>query len=83
VTRQLFDKFREEGLAVSYTMEDFRRQYVKEHFAELTPAEQEEVLQSLPPERRLAGLSAEQIRQYLDRLSTGPPVTPRKSRRKK
>jgi len=37
----------------------------------------------LPPEERLAGLSAEQIRQYLDRLTTGRVVPPRKPRRKK
>jgi hypothetical protein len=69
-----------------FTMEDFRRQFVKEHFHELTPEEQEEVLKTLSPEQRLAGLSAEQIeqvRQYLDRLSAERPVTPRKPRRKK
>jgi hypothetical protein len=68
---------------MSYTMEDFKRDYVKEHFAKLTPKEQEEVLQSLPPERRLAGLSPEQIRQYLDQLTAGRPAKPRKPRRKK
>jgi hypothetical protein len=68
---QLFDKLQREGFAMSYTMEDFRRQYVKDHFAQLTPEEQREalerlspehrreVLQALPPEERLAGLSPE------------------------
>jgi Mg/Co/Ni transporter MgtE len=76
-------------------MEDFNRQYIKEHFAQLTPQEQrealqalplekqQEVLDALPPERRLAGLSAEQIRQYLERLTTTRPSAPRKPRRKK
>src|SRR6266542_3049856 len=71
---QLFERLREEGFAMSYTMADFERDYIKEHFKKLTPEErrealesltpdeQQEVLQSLPPERRLAGLSAEQIR---------------------
>jgi hypothetical protein len=68
---------------MSYTMEDFKRDYIKKHFPHLTPQEQEEVLQSLPPERRLAGLSAEQIRQYLARLSPEPPGASRKPRRKK
>ena len=80
---------------MSYTMEDFVRDYIKEHFPQLTPEEQREVLkrlsperrrevlESLPPEERLAGLSAEQIRQYLDALTTGPPARPRKPRRKK
>ena len=80
---QLFEKFRKEGFAMSFTMEDFRRQYVKEHFAQLTPKEREEVLLALPPEERLAGLSAEQIRQYLDRLTSGRPAATRKPRRKK
>jgi hypothetical protein len=69
---QLFDRLHEEGFAMSYTMEDFQRQYAKEHFGQLTPAEQREalerlspehrreVLQSLPPEERLAGLPPEE-----------------------
>jgi hypothetical protein len=57
---QLFERFQEEGLTMSFTMEDFQRQYAKEHFARLTPEEQQEVLQKLPPERRLAGLPPEQ-----------------------
>src|SRR5438094_362084 len=89
---QLFEKLRGEGFAMSFTMEDFNRQYIKEHFPQLTPKEREEVLRALPPERRLAGLppeqrlaglSAEQIRQYLDQLSAGRPTAPRKPRRKK
>ena len=80
---------------MSYTMEDFVRDYIKEHFPRLTPeerrevlqslpaAERKEVLRSLPPEERLAGLSAEQIRQYLDQLTAGRPARPRKPRRKK
>jgi hypothetical protein len=90
--KQLFERFQGEGLTMSYTMEDFQRQYVKDHFSQLTPQEQEEVLQSLPLERRLAGLpleqrlaglSAEQIRQYLDRLTTERTTAQRKPRRKK
>lgn len=65
-----------------FTMEDFQRQYVKEHFQQLTPEKREEVLQTLPLEERLAGmpleqrladLSAEQleaVREYLDRRPT-------------
>jgi hypothetical protein len=68
---QLFEKLRGEGFAM-WTMEDFTRQYVKEHFSRLTPEEcrealellppekREEVLRSLPPEERLAGLAPEQ-----------------------
>jgi hypothetical protein len=89
---QLFVRFQEEGFAMAYTWADFERDYIKEHFPKLSPEEQEEVLRSLPPERRLAGLppeqrlsglTAEQIRQYLDRLTAGRPAAPRKQRRKK
>jgi hypothetical protein len=80
---QLFERLQGEGFDMSFTMEDFNRQYIKEHFPQLTPEVQEEVLRSLPPERRLAGLSAEQIRQYLARLSPERPATQRKPRRKK
>lgn len=80
---QLFEGFQAEGLAMPFTMEDFRRQFVKEHFPQLSDEEQEEVLRRLPPERRLAGLTEEQIRQYLDRLSSRQPAPKRKPRRKK
>jgi hypothetical protein len=90
---QLFERFRKEGFAMAFTMEDFKRQYIMEHFSQLTPEEQRkalerlspehrrEVLQSLPPEERLAGLSPEQIQQYLDHLTTGRPAATRKPRR--
>jgi hypothetical protein len=68
---------------MSYTMEDFQRQYAMEHFLKLTPEEQREVLRSLPPEELLSVLSAEQVRQYLDQLAAGRPTKPRTSRRKR
>jgi hypothetical protein len=92
---QLFEQLRGEGVIMAYTIEDFRRDYAKKHFAQLTPAERREALKSLPPEEReevlqalpleerLAGLSAEQIRRYLDRLTTRRPAATRKPRRKK
>jgi hypothetical protein len=92
---QLFERLQGEGFAMAFTMEDFKREYIKEHFPRLTPEEQEEVLQSLPPEKRrevqqslppeelLGALSAEQIRAYLDRLTAGRPAQPGKPRRKK
>ena len=89
---QLFEGLQAEGLAMPFTMEDFQRQFIKDHLPKLTPKERKEVLQmlpaeerlaGLPAEERLAGLSAEQIRQYLDRLSAGRPASPRKRRPKK
>lgn len=80
---QLFEGLQAEGYSMPFTMEDFQRQFVKEHFSKLTPEDQEQLLLALPPEKRLAGLSAEQIRQYLDRLSAEHPAAHGKPRRKK
>jgi hypothetical protein len=57
----------------------------REMLESLPRKEQQEVLKALPLETRLAGLSAEQIQQYLDRLTAGRATRPRprKSRRKK
>ena len=79
---------------MSYTMEDFQRQYAKDHFARLTPEEQRQALELLSPERRrevlkslpvedlLAALSTEQI-QHLQQQAANRPAEPRKPRRKK
>jgi hypothetical protein len=79
---QLFGQLRAEGFAVSFTMEDFQRQYAKEHFAQLTPEERREALESLAPEELLGVLSAEQIQQYLDQLAAGRPAVAGKPRHK-
>jgi hypothetical protein len=49
----------------------------------LSPEELRKKVDSLPPEERLAGLTPEQIRHYLDQLTTPRPAEPRKPRRKK
>jgi hypothetical protein len=54
---ELFEGLEAEGFAMPYTMEDFQRDFVKKHFAKLTPEAQKEVLQTLPPATRLASLS--------------------------
>jgi hypothetical protein len=66
---QLFERLQGEGFAVSFTMEDFNRQYVKEHFAQLTPEEQREVLQRLSPEHRREVLEALPLEERLAGLS--------------
>src|SRR5262249_28503685 len=88
----LFESLNGEVFAMPYTMEDFKRDYVKGHFAKLTPEEQrqalerlspeqrQQVLQSLPAEERLAGLSEEEIRHYLERLTADRSSEPRKPR---
>ena len=72
---QLLKGFQEEGIIMPYTMEDFRREYAKKHFKDLSPEEQQEVLKDLSPEQRLKDLSPEQRlkdlspEQVLDALS--------------
>jgi hypothetical protein len=63
---RLFEQYRKEGIQMPYTMEDFRRDYVREHIEDLTAEERlrglppEERLKGLPPEERLKGLSPEE-----------------------
>jgi hypothetical protein len=89
---QLFDRFQGEGLVMTFTMEDFKRQVIGEQLAKLTPKERRAILEALPPEERLAGIPpeerlagmpAEQIRRYLEQLTAGRPARPRKPRRKR
>jgi hypothetical protein len=80
---QLFRGFQAEGTAMPFTMNDFRRQFVKEHFPELTRKEREDVIQSLPPEERLAGLTQDEIRAYLEKMAAENPAPVPKRRRKK
>jgi hypothetical protein len=80
---QLFETFQTEGFAMPFTMEDFNRQYIKDHFERLTPKERQDVLRRLPVEERLVGLTADEVREYLDRLSGERPAKSRKPRRKK
>lgn len=63
-----------------YTMEDFRRDYVREHLKELTPKER---LEGLSPEERLKGLSPKVIEGILKKMKAERKTPPRKTRRKK
>jgi hypothetical protein len=60
-----------EGLNMPYTMEDFKREFLKEHLKELTP------------EERLQGLSREEIGRTLKRMKAERRSPPRKPRRRK
>jgi hypothetical protein len=55
---KLFEGLQREGLAMPFTMEDFNRQYIKEHFSRLTPEEQAEALRTLPPQEQQEVLKA-------------------------
>jgi hypothetical protein len=80
---QLFDRFRQEGFTMTYTMEDFMRDTVKEHIKKLTAEERRELFQSLSVTDLLTLLSPEQIQQLRDQLSADRPAQPRKPRRKR
>ena len=54
---------------MSFTMEDFQRQYAKKHFAKLTPQEQREALGRLSPERRREFLQSLPVNELLTFLS--------------
>ena len=68
---------------MSYTMEDFKRDYVKEHFANLPQKEQKEMLRSLSTDVLRSLLSAEQLEQ-LAQFAAPTAASPklRKPRRK-
>jgi hypothetical protein len=56
---RLIAQYRKEGVQMSYTMEDFKRDYRQFVIEQLTP---EEIRAAFPPEKLLAGLSPEQVR---------------------
>jgi len=92
---QLFERLRGEGFTMSYTMQDFTRDFIKEHFGKLSPEERREfmrtlpaeerreIVRSVPAEERLAELSPDEIRHYLDRLTASKSAASPKRRRKK
>jgi hypothetical protein len=63
VMNALHEHYGVEGAEMSYTWEDFRRDFAKEHLHELTL---EERLEGLSPEERLKGLSAKEIARRLE-----------------
>ena len=76
--------FKVEDITV-YTMEDFKRDYHREHFLKLSREDQQEILESLLPEmlQSMPPEKAEQIRRCLDQLTTGRAAETRKRRRKR
>jgi hypothetical protein len=80
---RLLGSYQGEGIAMSYTMADYRRDTAKEYFNELTPEERRKVLENLTAEERLAGLSAEEIAAYLKKLKSERPSRKARPRRKR
>ncbi len=86
----LFGVYHGEGLAVSYTMADYRRDKAVEQYQQMTPEERkkalqrfpaEERLESLSPEERLASLSPKEIATYLKKRQSSRPPRKGKPRR--
>jgi hypothetical protein len=74
VINQLFNQYSLEGIAMPYSMEQFRKDYVRAHLSDLDPEEvfsrfgPEERLKGLGSEERLKGLDQEEIERYLKKL---------------
>ena len=64
IINQVFERCREEGIAVSYTMEEFRRDYTREHLHLLSP---DEVLSHYKPDEVLSHYKPEQLISVLTR----------------
>jgi hypothetical protein len=62
---KLFKGYAREDLSMPYTMEQFRRECIKEFIKDFTPEERREALATLPLEERLQGLSLQEIEDYL------------------
>ena len=83
LVNELLQEYQREGIAMPYTMQDFRRDYAKEHFKDLTPEEQQEAIKGLTPEQVLEALTPEQLERLREQLITEPKSSwPKKRRRK-
>jgi hypothetical protein len=51
IVNQLFGAYRREGLTMPYTMQDFRREVIREYLEELTPEQRREFMNELTPEK--------------------------------
>jgi hypothetical protein len=74
---QLIQGYEAEGIAMPYTIEDFRRDYAKEHFKDLTPEERLEALKALTAEEQ------ETIVRELQKGKAEGSPTPRKKPRRR
>ena len=74
VINQLLDQYAIEGIAMPYTMGQFRKEYIKAHLGEMNlddrrkGVDPKDVLARFDPETRLKGLNLEQIEAYLKKL---------------
>jgi len=92
---ELLKGVQSEGINMGYTIEDFRRDYAKEHFKDLTPAERVEAMKDLTPAERveamkdltaeevLKALSPEELKRLREQLGNGGASAQPKKRRRK
>jgi hypothetical protein len=74
---QLLKGYEEEGIAMPYTLEDFRRDFVRSCLKDLTTEERLEALKSLPPEEQ------EKLVQALQKPQPREAAKPRKKPRRR
>lgn len=73
VLNRLFENYQLEGIPMAYTMEDFKKDYVKENLGVLSPDDRlrglssDDVLQRFSSDEVLNNFSVEEIRQYLEK----------------
>lgn len=90
IVNKVIKEYSVEGLAMPYTIEDFRREIARENLHELTAQERlaglstEDRLSGIPVEERLSGLTAEEIEACLKRFGKKSPTTakPKPKRRR-
>ena len=73
VLGQRFEGFQGKGQLMPYTVEDFERDYIKKHFARLTPEDKREALQALSPEDKREALQALSPEEQHELLQALPP----------
>ncbi len=67
VLDQIFTRYRQEGIDMPYTMENFKHDVAKEYLPLLT---EDERLEGLSVDKRLKGLSVEELEAYLEQLKS-------------
>ena len=75
IVGQLFENYQLEGVAMPYTIQDFQKDFVRDHLGLLSPSEvlrrysANERLKDLSPAERLKGLSLDEIKAWLEKQS--------------
>ena len=64
ILNQLFENYHLEGLEMTYTMEDFQKDYVREHLGVLSTDDR---LKGLSTDEILKRISQEEIQKYLEK----------------